>query len=167
MAAEFQLEILTPEKTFYAGEAEAVTVSAVYGDPRDQVDVGDKEYEEALFRDDVAIEAESAELTVLAHHHPMVAALTPGEIRIKTGGAWKSAYIGEGFLEVGYDNVVQIFSHLCEWPDAIDAVLAAMEEEKEQERLRNAESLSEHRRSEIELQRMLAMLRRKRDNLNN
>ena len=57
------------------------------------------------------------------------AALTPGEIRIKTGGEWKSAYIGEGFLEVGYDNVVQIFSHLCEWPDAIDAVLAAMEEE--------------------------------------
>ena len=42
-----------------------------------------------------------------------------------------------------------------------------MEAEKEKERLRNAESLSEHRRSEIELQRMLATLRRKRDTLNN
>jgi len=167
MAAEFQLEILTPEKTFFAGEAEAVTVSAVYGDPRAQLAESDTEDEVDLFREDVTVDVDSAELTVLAHHHPMVAALAPGEIRIKTDGAWRSAYIGEGFLEVGYDNVVQIFSRLCEWPDAIDAVLAAMEEEKEQERLRNAESLSEHRRSEIELQRMLAMLRRKRGNVNN
>ncbi len=167
MAAEFQLEILTPEKTFFAGTAEAVTVSAVYGDPREHLAENHIEDEAYLFREDVSIDVESAELTVLAHHHPMVAALAPGEIRIKVDGAWKTAYIGEGFLEVGYDNVVQIFSHLCEWPDAIDAVLAAMEEEKEQERLRNTESLSEHRRSEIELQRMLDILRRKRGNVNN
>jgi hypothetical protein len=43
--------------------------------------------------------------------------------------------------------------------DITNELYTKREIEKDREQLRNAESLSEHRRSEIELQRMMAMLK--------
>ncbi len=129
----FKLEIYTPKKQFFNGEVESIICSGVNG-----------------------------QLAVLANHQAMTAALIPGELKIKIDGEWKSAYNSDGFMEV-HNNTVTIFSHFCEWPEDIDEVRAKLTIEKDNERLRNTKSLSEHRRNEIELQRMLAMLQVKKN----
>lgn len=130
--ADFVLEMFTPQKQFFTGEVSSFVCSSAEG-----------------------------ELCVLSGHHPMLVALAPGEVRIKTSEGVKSAYVSDGFMEVRPDHVM-VFSHLCEWPEDIDEVKAKREIEKDREQLRNAESLSEHRRNEVELQRMMAMLRVKK-----
>ena len=90
----FLLEIITPEKQFFKGEAEQIIC-----------------------------ETESGKLGILKGHQTMVSALEIGEIQIKTNGEWKSAFISEGFMEVRRDEVV-IFSQCCQWPDEIDGARA-------------------------------------------
>lgn len=127
--SEFILEMFTPEKQFFLGKAESFVCTLADG-----------------------------ELCVLAGHQPLLAALSPGEVRLKVDGEVKLAYVADGFMEVRPDHVM-VFSHVCEWPEDIDEARTRREIEKEREQLRYAESLSEHRRTEIELQRMMAMLR--------
>lgn len=133
--AKFRLEIYTPKKQFFSEDVEAVTCTGMDG-----------------------------QITVLANHQPMTVALDPGELKIKNNGEWRTAYNSEGFMEVRGDTVL-VFSHLCEWPEDIDEVRAIAAVERDTEQLRNTESLSEHRRNEIELQRMLAMLRVRNRNI--
>ncbi len=132
--SEFILEMFTPQKQFFLDKAESFVCSSVNG-----------------------------ELCVLAGHQPMLVALEPGEVRLKVKGQVKHAYVADGFVEIRPDRVM-VFSHICEWPEDIDEVRASLAIEKEKEQLRNTESLSEHRRSEIELQRMMAMLKVKNKN---
>lgn len=131
---EFVLEMFTPQKQFFLDKAESFVCSSVNG-----------------------------ELCVLAGHQPMLVALEPGEVRLTVNGEVKRAYVADGFMEVRPDHVM-VFSHICEWPEDIDEVMATQAVEKEREQLRNTESLSEHRRNEIELQRMMAMLKVKNKN---
>lgn len=132
--SEFILEMFTPQKQFYLGKAESFVCSSKLG-----------------------------ELCVLSGHQPMLVALEPGEVRLKVDGQVKHAYVSDGFMEVRPDHVM-VFSHICEWPEDIDEVRTRLEIEKSKEQLRNAESLSEHRRNEIELQRMMAVLKVKNKN---
>ncbi len=134
--AEFILEMFTPEKQFFLGKAESFVCTLADG-----------------------------ELCVLAGHQPLLAALSPGEVRLKVNGQVKTAYVADGFMEVRPDHVM-VFSHICEWPEDIDEARTKREIEKDKEQLRNAESLFEHRRSEIELQRMMAMLKVKNRKMN-
>lgn len=94
MSKLFNLEIMTPERPFYYGKAEAVTVQATDG-----------------------------RLTVLANHSPLISAIKSGELDIKVNGEWKRAFHSEGFMEVG-NNEVKIFAQACEWPEEIDAARA-------------------------------------------
>ena len=95
--SEFMLEILTPEKEFFSGKAESVTCTLADG-----------------------------EMTVLRGHHPMLAALEIGKIKLRTGGKQKTAFSAEGFIEVRPDEVL-IFTQLCEWPEDIDENRAEQE----------------------------------------
>ena len=162
----FRLEIFTPRKHFFSQDVEGVTVTYIFDDKKskfwDEVPNG----KIIDFTDFDVLDIPTGELTVLAHHQPMVAALAPGEMRIKIDGEWKSAYNSEGFMEVRGDNEVYIFSNFCEWPEDIDEVRAKQLIAKETEELRNASSLNEHRRSEIELQRIFTMLKVKDKNIN-
>lgn len=165
----FTLEVFSPSREFFKGTVEAVTVTALYDDQKHKtVEENDGEYifDFSKVHFD-SIEFPSQEITVLAHHQPMVAALVPGEFRFKANGEWRSAYNAEGFLVVQSDNEVSIFATRCEWPEFIDEAKARSVIAYETEQLRNASSLSEHRRSEIELQRMFTMLKVKSKNLNN
>ncbi len=134
--AEFKLEILTPKKQFFSDFAQAIT-----------------------------FQCETGELCVLANHQSMVAALIPGEIKIKHKGKWINAFISEGFVEV-VNNTVSVFTQMCEWPEDIDEARAKNAIARDREQLRNTESLSEHRRSEVELRRMMTMLQVKKKNIN-
>ena len=72
---EFDLEIMTPERHFFEGRAEGLTVTLPDG----------------LF-------------TILGGHAPMVAALEVGELRYKIQGEWRECAASEGFLEVMSDG---------------------------------------------------------------
>ena len=73
----FELSIMTPERQFFSGQVEALTVTGIDG-----------------------------QMTVLAGHAPMVVSLDIGEISIKQDGTWRQAVNTEGFMEVLGDSVV-------------------------------------------------------------
>ena len=58
----FELSIMTPERQFFSGQVEALTVTGIDG-----------------------------QMTVLAGHAPMVVSLDIGEISIKQDGTWRQA----------------------------------------------------------------------------
>ena len=66
----FYLEIITPERQFYIGTAEALVIPAVDG-----------------------------EMGIYPGHEPVVTAIEPGELRYKAQGKWEPAAVGAGFAE--------------------------------------------------------------------
>lgn len=130
--SEFMLEILTPEKEFFSGKAESVTCTLADG-----------------------------EMTVLRGHHPMLAALEIGKIKLRTGGKQKTAFSAEGFIEVRPDEVL-IFTQLCEWPEDIDENRAEQERQRAEEELRQKQSLIEYKQTKLMLSRAMARLQVKK-----
>ena len=129
MSAEYSLEILTPERQFFQGQVQALTIPAPDG-----------------------------ELTVLAGHAPLIVPLVVGVLRIKQEDSWKEAFTSEGFMEVRADGVL-VFSQACEWPQEIDARRAQAAERRAAERLRQKRSKNEHKQSKIAMARAMARLR--------
>ena len=129
MPTPFQLDILTPEHSFFSGEAQGVVVCTPDG-----------------------------EICVLASHAPLVTPLEIGAIKLCADGQWKEAFISEGFMEVSRTRTV-IFTQACEWPENIDVNRAQMHLERVQERLRQQMSIREHKINQISLARAMARLR--------
>ena len=131
---KFHFEIMTPERQFFEEDVHAVTVQCVDG-----------------------------QLTVLAGHQPMVAALVVGEVRILSDEGWKEAFNSEGFLEVRPDRVL-MFSQACEWPEEIDVNRAKEALERAQARLKEKETIYEYRHTQISIARAMMRLRLGRNN---
>ena len=125
----FPLEILTPERCFYEGEAQALTIATADG-----------------------------ELTVLCGHVPITAPLAVGSIRICTDGQWREAFQSEGFLEVDRQGV-HVFVQACEWQEDIDAARAERAEQRARTRLSAAHSQMEVEWTKIALSRAMCRLR--------
>jgi len=124
----FHLEIVTPERQFLAGEAEAVTVICSDG-----------------------------ELTVLTGHEPMIASLEIGNIKIKQNGTWRTCVSSEGFMDV-QPGQVMLFTQACEWPEEIDIARAERAKERAMEQLRQKQSLYEYKHTKVSLSRAMARL---------
>lgn len=90
----FNLEILAPDKIFFDGQAEALTLTAPDG-----------------------------ALTVLTGHAPMVSAVSSGVASIKIDGAVHTAFCSDGFLEVKKDKT-SLFTQSAEWAENIDTARA-------------------------------------------
>ena len=89
-ASPFYLEIITPERQFYIGPAEALVFPAVDG-----------------------------EMGVYPGHEPAVTAVEPGELRYKVDGKWEPAAVGAGFVEIKPDYVILLVG-FAEHPEEID-----------------------------------------------
>ena len=85
MANEFALEIVTPDKFFYQGEAEMIIVRTTEGDRG-----------------------------ILKNHRPLVTGLAPGTLRIKKIGKFQDAKISGGFMNVDKEKTV-IVTESAEW----------------------------------------------------
>ncbi len=129
MARTFKLEIMTPTREFLQTEAEVVTVTCVDG-----------------------------ELSVLAGHTPMVAALGVGTLKLKENDEWREAFHSVGFLEVRSDEVL-IFAQTCEWPEEIDDRRAEEAKERAVAKLNQKLSAIEHRQTAISLTRAMTRLK--------
>ncbi|MCL2627798.1 MAG: ATP synthase F1 subunit epsilon [Oscillospiraceae bacterium] len=124
----FNLKIITPEREFFDGDVEAVTVYAPDGS-----------------------------VTILADHAPFIMPVSVGNILIKKENAWESSVNSEGFMEVHHEGVM-IFVQSCERPDEIDTRRAEAAKKRAEEKMRQKRSMSEYKQSQIALARAMARL---------
>ena len=127
--ATFYLEIITPERQFYIGPAQALVLPIVDG-----------------------------EMGVYADHEPAATALEPGELRYKVDGKWELAAVGSGFAEIKPDYVILLAS-FAEHPEEIDRNRAEAAKRRAEERLRQKQSLREYHHSQAALARAMARLK--------
>jgi len=125
----FNLKILTPEREFFDGTAEAVSADGPDGN-----------------------------VMILADHTPFIMPVVAGNIKIKKDGEWTQSVNSEGFLEVRSDEVL-IFVQSCLHPEEIDLNRAETARRRELEQLRQRQSIQEHNASKIALARAVARLK--------
>ena len=128
----FTLEIITPERQFYIGPAQALVLPAVDG-----------------------------EMGIYPGHEPVVTAIEPGELRYKAQGKWEPAAVGAGFAEVKPDYVILLVG-FAEHPEEIDRRRAEAAKARAEERLRQKQSIQEYHHSKAALARAMARLKTRR-----
>ena len=125
----FLLEIITPERSFYSGQAEQVIVTGLDGG-----------------------------IGVLQGHIPMVTSLAIGEVRIKENGSWRTAACSEGFMRAGPDHTL-IIVQTAEWPEEIDINRALHKKAQAEEKLRQKASMLEYTSNKNTLAKAVLRLR--------
>ncbi len=108
------LSIETPEKVFYQGEAEALTLTTPDG-----------------------------EMGVMDSHELMVVALDTGPLRIKVNGGWRDAALSGGFAHIKGTRVV-VLADTAEWPEEIELSRAEADKRRAEEIMRARESEMEY-----------------------
>ncbi|EMS72022.1 ATP synthase F1 subunit epsilon [Ruminiclostridium cellobioparum] len=126
----FFLEVITPERNFYSGEAECVIFKSIDG-----------------------------EMGVLAKHAPTVTTVNVGPLRIKNAeGKWTEAVVTDGFAKIMPDRVV-IMTDTAEYPEEIDINRARAAKQRAEERLQKQLSQLEYMRSKTALARAMARIK--------
>ena len=103
----FQVEIITPERIFYTGEASMIEFTSVEG-----------------------------EMGVYKNHIPLTTVLAPGIVTITEDGGHKQAAVHAGFAEILGDKVT-LLAEIAEWPDEIDFDRAEAARERAKARIEN------------------------------
>ena len=101
----FTVEIITPERVFYRGEADFIEFTTADGD-----------------------------IGVYKNHIPLTTVLAPGIVTIHNGDEVKQAALHAGFVEILGDKV-NLLVEIAEWPDEIDVDRAMAAKERAEERL--------------------------------
>jgi len=109
MPTLFNFEVHTPQRLFYSGKAQSVTLALADG-----------------------------EIGILANHAPFTAVAAPGILRIKEdNGNYRAAFVSGGILEVKeHKNVLMV--DCAEWPEEIDKERALESKEQAKNFLNNA-----------------------------
>ena len=103
----FQVEIITPERIFYTGEASMIEFTSVEG-----------------------------EMGVYKNHIPLTTVLAPGIVTITEDGGQQKAAVHAGFPEILGDKVT-LLAEIAEWPDEIDFDRAEAARERAKARIEN------------------------------
>ncbi len=125
----FILEVITPERNFFSGEAECIIFKSIDG-----------------------------EMGVLAKHAPTVTTVNIGPIKIKANDKWIEAVVGDGFAKIMPDKVV-IMADSAEYPEEIDVNRAKAAKQRAEERMQKQLSELEYMRSKAALARAMARLK--------
>lgn len=126
---KIKLIITTPEKKFYEGDVDFITITSTEG-----------------------------ELGILPGHLPMVAALSPSPVKLKNGEEIKEAAISGGFAKIDGSEVV-IIADTAEWPEEIEVNRAREAKQRAEERMQERLSEIEYLRTKIAFQRALVRLK--------
>ncbi len=129
MTKLFKLEVLTPERQFFDGDVEMLTITTTDGS-----------------------------FSFLADHVPIIMPIAVGSMTIRTPDETIDSFTSEGFLEVHHEGVV-VYVQACERPDEIDKVRANEAQRRAEERLRQRQSMKEYQQSKMALARAMARLR--------
>jgi len=128
MAENFQLQIITPDRIFYEGEASMVEFTSVDG-----------------------------EMGVYKHHIPLTTVLAPGIVTITEPGGKKEAAVHAGFVQILGEKVT-FLAEIAEWPDEIDVARAEAAKARAEERLRSHSAETDVARAEMALKKALVRL---------
>ncbi|QFJ54091.1 ATP synthase F1 subunit epsilon [Pseudobutyrivibrio xylanivorans] len=121
----FKVSIITPERTFYEGEAEMVEFNTVEG-----------------------------QIGVYPKHIPLTTVIAPGICTIHEAEGQKRAAVHAGLAEVLPDKVT-LLAEIAEWPEEIDLERARSAEDRARERLANKAENVDLLRAEIALKKAL------------
>lgn len=128
MADVFKLQIVTPERVFYQGEAKMVELSTTEGD-----------------------------IGVYANHIPMTAIVAPGILKIHEESEVKKAALHAGFIQV-LGQEITIMAEVIEWPDEIDVKRAEEARVRAERRLKDNQAELDVLRAKLALKRALTRL---------
>ena len=121
----FQVEIITPDRVFFAGEADMLEFNTADG-----------------------------EIGVYKNHIPLTTVLEPGVVIIHNGDEQKVAAIHAGFAEILGEKVT-LLAELAEWPDEIDINRAEASKERAEERIAAKSQNLDLKRAEYALHKAL------------
>lgn len=121
----FKVEIITPDRIFFTGEADFLEFVTADG-----------------------------EIGVYKDHIPMTTVLAPGIVTIHSGEEEKKAAVHAGFAEVLGDKVT-LLAELAEWPDEIDVDRAEAAKDRAEERLATHSEDIDVMRAEFALRKAL------------
>ena len=119
------VEIITPDRVFYTGEATMIEFNTTEG-----------------------------EIGVYPNHIALTTVIAPGIVTISTEGEQVKAAVHAGFAEILPDKVT-LLAEIAEWPDEIDVKRAQAAEERARERLEKKEANLDVMRAEIALKKAL------------
>lgn len=121
----FKVEIITPDRIFYTGEADFIEFTTMDG-----------------------------EIGVYKDHIPLTTVLAPGIVTIHNGDDVKNAAVHAGFAEILGDKV-SLLAEVAEWPDEIDVERAEAAKARAEERLQNHTAEIDVKRAEFALRKAL------------
>lgn len=122
----FSVEIITPDRVFYTGEATMIEFNTAAG-----------------------------EIGVYKKHIPLTTVLAPGIVKIhKDGEDDVIAAVHSGFAEILPDKVT-LLAEIAEWPDEIDKARAEAALKRAEERLANKTEAVDAKRAEFALRKAL------------
>ena len=121
----FRLQVISPDRIFYDGEAELVELTTSEG-----------------------------EMGVLKGHIPLTAILVPGVLKIKEAEGVRKAALHDGFVEIFQDHMT-ILAESCEWPEEIDLQRAEEARQRAEKRLSGGEANINIARAELALRKSL------------
>lgn len=122
----FSVEIITPDRVFYTGEATMIEFNTAAG-----------------------------EIGVYKKHIPLTTVLAPGIVKIhKDGEDDVIAAVHSGFAEILPDKVT-LLAEIAEWPNEIDKARAEAALKRAEERLANKTEAVDAKRAEFALRKAL------------
>lgn len=124
----FRLQIMTPERIFFDGQADFVEMTTSEG-----------------------------EIGIYRNHVPTTCILMPGPLRIYDGDQEKTAAVHAGFVEILQDSV-RVLAEIAEWPEEIDLNRAEEARIRAERRLKGDDPDANLARTEIALRRALTRL---------
>lgn len=125
----FSVEIITPDRVFYTGEATMIEFNTTSG-----------------------------ELGVYKKHIPLTTVLSPGIVKIhKDGEEDVLAAVHSGFAEILPEKVT-ILAEIAEWPNEIDRNRAEAARKRAEERLANKTEAIDVKRAELALRKALVRI---------
>ncbi len=128
MAEIFKVEIITPDRIFYEGEAEFLEFTTAAGD-----------------------------IGVYAKHIPMTTVLAPGAVIVHNGEEETVAAVHSGFAEILGDKVT-LLAEIAEWPEEIDVSRAEAAKNRAEERIANKTMETDVKRAEFALRKALTRI---------
>ena len=130
MAVLYKLEVYTPQRLFFSGSVEAISLTLTDG-----------------------------EAGIYANHAPMTAPVVPCILKIlDKEGTWLRAFCAEGILEVSPDQCVLV-TDAAEWPREIDRQRAEEAKERAEKALAESAFKFEAKNLAAALQRANMRLR--------
>lgn len=128
MAEIFKVEIITPDRIFYEGDAEFLEFTTAAGD-----------------------------IGVYAKHIPMTTVLAPGAVIVHNGEEETVAAVHSGFAEILGDKVT-LLAEIAEWPEEIDLMRAEAAKGRAEERIATKAADTDIKRAEFALRKALTRI---------